>query len=594
MFKFLKEKLNNVVKKFSKDVEEESEKIDVEEVKQPEIKKEVIENKKQKEISKEVQQEKKQEKLAVKETRKEESKKEDVKKPAIKETKEKKPDEERDIIAKSAKKKEITKETAVEIEKPVLKKKEEFKDSKKQIPTEKTFSEPEEKKKSKDIEINKENTSIKEEIVPKEKELTLKEIKAEEILEEHKAHKKGFFSKLFGHKEKVHDEVHDKELDDEIKEKEKQKEIVPEKAPEKKEITKKESKKEEITIIDEIEEDLDKEIEEDLEEEIEKEEAEEEREEEKTEEEISRIEISETEEEKEQSKQKRGFFTKITETFTKINLSEDKFEELFWDLEVMLLENNVAVEVILKIKDDLKQELMSDKISRKNVDEIIKDSLKKSLEEVLDVKGFDLEEKIKNKKPYVIAVIGVNGSGKTTTIAKLCHLLKKKGYSVVLAAADTFRAAAIQQLEHHAEKLDIKMIKHDYNSDPAAVAFDAIKHAEAKKIDVVIIDTAGRLHSNDNLMNELKKLIKVNKPDLKLFVGESITGNDCVEQAKVYDEIIGIDAIILSKADIDEKGGAALSISYVTQKPVLFVGTGQTYDDLLPFDKKEIMQGLGF
>jgi fused signal recognition particle receptor len=165
---------------------------------------------------------------------------------------------------------------------------------------------------------------------------------------------------------------------------------------------------------------------------------------------------------------------------------------------------------------------------------------------------------------------------------------------VVLAAADTFRAAAIQQLEHHAEKLGVKMIKHDYNSDPAAVAFDAVRHAEAKGIDIVIIDTAGRLHSNDNLMNELKKLIKVNKPDLKLFVGESITGNDCVEQAKVYDEIIGIDAIILSKADVDEKGGAALSISYVTKKPVLFIGTGQTYDDLKKFDKKEIMAGLGF
>ena len=216
-----------------------------------------------------------------------------------------------------------------------------------------------------------------------------------------------------------------------------------------------------------------------------------------------------------------------------------------------------------------------------------------SIKEVLKVERFDFLKEINKKKPYVIAVIGVNGSGKTTTIAKLCHYLKNQKKSVVLAAADTFRAAAIQQIEHHAQKLDVKLIKHDYNSDPSAVAFDAIRHAESKGLDVVVIDTAGRLHSNDNLMNELKKLVRVNKPDLKLFVGESITGNDCVEQAKKYDEIIGIDGIILSKADIDEKGGAALSISYVTKKPVLFIGTGQKYEDLEEYDEEKILSNLG-
>lgn len=288
-----------------------------------------------------------------------------------------------------------------------------------------------------------------------------------------------------------------------------------------------------------------------------------------------------------------GFFSKISDTFTKFKLSDERFEELFWDLEVALLENNVALEVIQKIKDDLKEELTQDKISRKKASDIILGSLHKSLKEVLSVEKFDLMGEINKKKPYIITVIGVNGSGKTTTIAKLCNYLKKQNKSIVLAAADTFRAAAIQQIEYHANNLGIKLIKHEYNSDPSAVAFDAIRHAESKGLDVVIIDTAGRLHSNDNLMNELKKLVRVNNPDLKLFVGESITGNDCVEQAKKYDEIIGIDAIILSKADIDDKGGAALSISYVTKKPVLFIGTGQEYDDLEEYDKEKILSNLG-
>ena len=292
--------------------------------------------------------------------------------------------------------------------------------------------------------------------------------------------------------------------------------------------------------------------------------------------------------------EKKSFFTKITETFTKFNISEEKFEELFWDLEVAMLENNVAVEVIEKIKKDMKKELMSGKINRKGVDEMITQTLKKSIIELFDIGKRDLVKEIKKKekKPYVITIIGVNGSGKTTSIAKLTHLLQKNGLSVVLAASDTFRAAAIQQLEEHANNLKVKIIKHDYNSDPAAVAFDAIKYGEAKNIDVVIIDTAGRLHSNTNLMEELKKVVRVCKPDIKIFVGESITGNDCVEQAKEFDKAVGIDAIILAKADVDEKGGAAISVSYVTQKPILYLGTGQTYDDLKEFNSQLIIDSL--
>ncbi|MFH1052802.1 MAG: signal recognition particle-docking protein FtsY [Candidatus Woesearchaeota archaeon] len=198
----------------------------------------------------------------------------------------------------------------------------------------------------------------------------------------------------------------------------------------------------------------------------------------------------------------------------------------------------------------------------------------------------------KKKKPFVICFLGINGSGKTTTIAKIANMLQEKGYSVVLAAADTFRAAAIDQLQEHADNLKIKMIKHDYGSDPAAVAFDAIKHAEAKNIEVVLIDTAGRMHSNQNLTEEMKKIVRVAKPDLKIFVGESITGNDCVEQAKVFDEAISIDGIILSKADIDEKGGAAISVSFITKKPILFIGTGQEYGDIKAFDPNEVVDSI--
>jgi fused signal recognition particle receptor len=296
------------------------------------------------------------------------------------------------------------------------------------------------------------------------------------------------------------------------------------------------------------------------------------------------------------STEKKGFFTRITETFTKFSLSEDKFEELFWDLEVVLLENNIAVEVIDKIKSDMKQELMNGKISRKGVEELILSTLKKSIIELFDVEKIDIMERIALKRksgaPYIAAIIGVNGSGKTTSIAKLTYLLQNKGLNVVMAASDTFRAAAIQQLEEHATRLKTKIIKHDYNSDPAAVAFDAIKYAQAHNIDVVIIDTAGRLHSNTNLMEELKKVIRVCNPDIKIFVGESITGNDCVEQAKEFDRAVGIDAIILAKADVDEKGGAAISVSYVTQKPILYLGTGQTYDDLKEFDSDLIVKSL--
>ncbi len=304
-------------------------------------------------------------------------------------------------------------------------------------------------------------------------------------------------------------------------------------------------------------------------------------------------EVLTTEPEPEEIIEKKSLSQKIKEKITTKKISESEFEELFWNLELILLENNVATEVIEKIKESLKMDLVNTPLERKKIETIIQSSLKETIQNLFKENDFDLIEEIKkSEKPYVIVLLGINGSGKTTTIAKLTHLLKSNNLSVVIAAADTFRAAAIDQLETWSKKLDVKLIKHDYGADAAAVAFDAIKHAKATKKDVVLIDTAGRMHSNVNLIDELKKIIRVSNPNLKIFVGESITGNDCIEQAKTFDEAVNIDGIILSKADVDEKGGTAISISYVTGKPIYYLGTGQNLGDLEKFSIDKLMQSL--
>lgn len=297
----------------------------------------------------------------------------------------------------------------------------------------------------------------------------------------------------------------------------------------------------------------------------------------------------------EKEPEKKGFFESIKERITTTKIDERQFDRMFRDMEMALMENNVAIEAIEKIKNSLKERLVEKPIKRARVEETVQEALKTAIEGLFLIGNADLTEEIANKKekPYVIAFFGINGSGKTTSIAKLASMLKSKNISCVLAASDTFRAASIEQLSLHAEKIGVKIIKHSYGADPAAVAFDAIKHAKAKNVDVVLIDTAGRMQSNKSLVDEMKKIIRVAKPDLKIFVGESITGNDCIEQAKTFNEAVGIDGIILAKADIDEKGGAAVSVSYVTKKPILFLGTGQEYKDLEKFDREKIMRNIG-
>ncbi len=281
--------------------------------------------------------------------------------------------------------------------------------------------------------------------------------------------------------------------------------------------------------------------------------------------------------------------SKSISNLTTVDIDEE-FDELFFDLERVLLRNNVAVEAIDAIKEQMRDDLAGEEAPGGEAEQRVKDALADALRAVLS-EGPDIHE-ITQKSPCTLAFIGVNGSGKTTTLAKLAHTLKQAGKSLVFAAADTYRAASIEQLEEHAERLDVKLIKHDYESDPAAVAYDAVQHAEAEELDVVLIDTAGRLHSDSNLMEELAKLIRVNDPDYTFFVGESTTGNDCVDQAKQFHDDVGFDGIILTKADVDDSGGAAISISHATGEPVNYLGTGQDYKDIEHFDKETLITAL--
>jgi fused signal recognition particle receptor len=225
--------------------------------------------------------------------------------------------------------------------------------------------------------------------------------------------------------------------------------------------------------------------------------------------------------------------------------------------------------------------------------DLAEDALRDSIEHILSNNNLDFDEFIKNRaKPVTIIFTGVNGTGKTTTIAKLGEYLKSRGYGVVIAAGDTFRAGAIEQLEKHAERLDIKMVKHEQGSDPAAVIYDAVSFAKSNKKDVVLADTAGRLHTNVNLMEQLKKINRVIKPDLVIFVDEAIAGNDAVERAKLFNEAVPFSGTILTKADADAKGGAAISIAHITGRPILFLGVGQEYKDLKKFETEWFVDRL--
>jgi len=288
-------------------------------------------------------------------------------------------------------------------------------------------------------------------------------------------------------------------------------------------------------------------------------------------------------------------FSNVAKSLGEKELKEQDIDENLSQLEISLLESDVATEVIDKIKLNLKEKLVGNKVGRKEIEEFVKKSLIQNISNMFDEAGsFDLLEQIKSKTdpqdPFLILFVGINGTGKTTTIAKIASLLQKNKISLVVAASDTFRAGAIEQLRGHTDKLNLKLVAQNYGSDPAAVAHDALLYAKSHKVDCVLIDSAGRMQTNKNLMEQIEKITKVVNPDLKIFVGDSLAGNDTVSQAREFYEHTTFDGAILTKSDADARGGAALSIVAVTKKPVICVGTGQGYDDLELFSKEAFLE----
>jgi fused signal recognition particle receptor len=295
----------------------------------------------------------------------------------------------------------------------------------------------------------------------------------------------------------------------------------------------------------------------------------------------------------------RKAFSSAAKTIGQKELSEKDLDDNLFGLQLALLESDVAQEVIDDLSARLKNELLGLKLERGQVEEdIIRSKLHNAIGEMLARGGkIDLIEKIKAKKetkrgPFVIVFLGINGTGKTTTVAKISNLLRKNGISVVLAAGDTHRAGAIEQLSQHAENLSLKIITQRYGSDPSAVARDAVDYGRKHYVDAILIDTAGRMQTAKNLMDEISKIVRVSKPDLKLFIGDSLAGNDTVNQAREFFHYTNFDGAILTKIDADSKGGAALSIAYITSKPIVYIGVGQRYDDIIPFDPDKFLESI--
>ncbi len=284
---------------------------------------------------------------------------------------------------------------------------------------------------------------------------------------------------------------------------------------------------------------------------------------------------------------------KVLVTEREVLLQEKDIAEPLFELEMVLLESDVALPVTDEIIARMKEDLVGKK--RKigtSVDDLVLATLRSALCGVLG-DGLDLREYIRqHDRPVKILFTGVNGTGKTTTVAKVGHFLTKNGFTVVIGAGDTYRAGAIEQIRTHADRLGIKVIQHQQGADPSAVLFDAVQYAKAHDIDVVLADTAGRFHNRANLMNQLEKIRRVMKPDLVIYVDEAVAGNDAVLRADEFNRTVGTDAVVLTKADMDPKGGAAISVAHTVGKPIVFLGTGQGYDDIMPFAPNEIVDEL--
>ncbi len=512
-----------------------------------------------------------------------ELKKEEINKP-IKETK-----------PKQVEKKETKK--VVEEKKTVL-----IKETKK--PEIKKIEKPKQEKKVNLIEDKKEEK-------PKE----LAEPKKELLLEE-KPKAKGILSKIFGfgkkeqilkekkeikieekvekvQKEEKQQQVKEKEV--EIKEEPIKIEPIKETKPEVKKIIEetKPTVKEETEEIENSEEEIEDEVEEAEEELIKEEEKEESQRKEKP----RNIHVLKVDEDKRELKAKIGVGSGLKGLiFGRVEISEKQIKDLLFELELSLIESDVEQDAATELVNQIKQRLVGKKVLAKNIDLYLQEQIKEILTEMMKTEKINVldnaREAKRNGEPYKILILGPNGAGKTTSIAKLVNYFQKNKLTCILAAGDTFRAGAIDQIEIHAKNLGVRVIKHQYGADPAAIAFDAISAAKAGKIDVVIIDSAGRQETNKNLMEELKKLERVAKPDLKLFVGESYVGQGLLDQVDEFAKIIGIDGYILTKMDTDAKGGTAISLTYKTKKPIIFIGTGQGYEDFEEFTPEYILNRI--
>jgi fused signal recognition particle receptor len=293
----------------------------------------------------------------------------------------------------------------------------------------------------------------------------------------------------------------------------------------------------------------------------------------------------------------RNAFSSAAKSFGQKELKEKDIDEVLFDLEVALLESDVAIEVIDSLKSDLKQKLIGATVEKEQIANIVKQNLREHISNMFDSAGkVDIISNIEKKKsigePFIISFMGINGTGKTTTVAKVAYLLRENKFSVVIAAADTYRAGAIEQITEHAKRLNLKIIAQNYGSDPAAVSRDAVLYAKSHKIDCILIDTAGRMQTSKNLMDQISKINKVVNPDLKIFVGDSLAGNDTVNQAREFHQYTKFEGSILTKSDADARGGAAISIVKVTSTPILYLGVGQEYKDLKPFDKDSFLESL--
>jgi len=278
----------------------------------------------------------------------------------------------------------------------------------------------------------------------------------------------------------------------------------------------------------------------------------------------------------------------------RVVIDEDDLEEPLWDLEMALLESDVEMSVAEAILDRIREDLVGEERKfTERTGSLVEAALRDALLSVIGVGQFDFDERLAEaEKPVVVVFTGINGVGKTTSIAKLANYLRKRGLSAVIANGDTYRAGANEQVAEHAENLGVKLIAHEQGGDPAAVIYDAVEYAEANDVDVVLGDTAGRLHTSSDLMAQLGKIDRVVGPDMTIFVDEAVAGQDAVNRAREFDDAAEIDGTILTKADADSQGGAAISVAYVTGKPILFLGVGPGYDDLERFDPESLVDDL--